>query len=254
MVMQGTRRPLVAGNWKMNGTLAEARSRAAALCDASGALACDVLLAPPFLHIPAVLGVVAGTKIGVAGQDASPFDKGAYTGDVSAVMLADAGCSHVILGHSERRALRGDTDDVVAAKVKASLAVGLVPVLCVGETLQEREAGKTSEVVLRQLNAVLSMLNADEFGKWLLAYEPVWAIGTGRQATPEQAQEVHSLLRARIAEVVGEFASALRILYGGSVKAGNAGELFAMPDVDGVLVGGASLDAKEFLQICAAAR
>lgn len=250
-MVQGIRRPLVAGNWKMHGTLAEAVARARALRDAS--LACDVLVAPPFVHIPAVVAALAGSRVGVAGQDASPHEQGAYTGDVSASMLADAGCSHVIVGHSERRALRGDTDAVVAQKCAAALNAGLLPVVCVGETLAERDAGQTDAVVLRQLAAVLAQLLVAGPGKVVLAYEPVWAIGTGRQATPEQAQAVHALLRGRLASADEGLAAGVRILYGGSVKAGNAAGLFAMPDVDGVLVGGASLDAREFLQICAAA-
>lgn len=252
--MQGTRRPLVAGNWKMNGTLAEARQRASALKGGLPLSGCDVLVAPPFLHIPAVVAAFDGSGVAVAGQDVSPNDKGAFTGDVSAAMLLDAGCTFVIVGHSERRVLRGDTDAVVVSKTKAALAAGLQPVVCVGESLDEREAGQTAVVVLRQLEAVLGGLGVDGASRLVLAYEPVWAIGTGRQATPLQAQEVHALLRAQVALRDPVAASAVRILYGGSVNAANAAELFAMPDVDGVLVGGASLDANEFLKICAAAR
>lgn len=251
-VMQHARRRLVAGNWKMHGTLAEARERAHALRSAA-VLPCDVLIAAPFVHLPLLVEALAGSMIAVAGQDASEHAAGAYTGEVSAPMLADLGCTHVLVGHSERRALHGEDDVVVAAKCVAALAAGLVPVVCVGETLAERDAGATEAVVLRQLDAVLARLSGEEAGRVLLAYEPVWAIGTGRQATPEQAQEVHALLRARFAAIHPVAAGGLRILYGGSVKAANVAGLFAMPDVDGVLVGGASLDAREFLKICAAA-
>jgi triosephosphate isomerase len=253
-VIHGLRRPLVAANWKMHGTRAEARERARCVQDSSGILACDVVLAPPFVHLSAVVDELAGSGIAVAGQDASAHAKGAYTGEVSAAMLADLGCSYVILGHSECRAMHGDSDAVVVQKVKLALAAGLVPIVCVGETLQERESGHTADIVLRQAGAVLGALAVADVQRLLLAYEPVWAIGTGLQATPGQAQEVHGLLRQCVASFAEEAASSARILYGGSVKAANAPDLMGMPDVDGVLVGGASLDANEFLAICAAAR
>lgn len=251
-MVQSVRRLLVAGNWKMNGTLAEAVDRADALRAAGSG--CDVLVAPPFLHVPAVVAALAGTSIGVAGQDASPHAKGAYTGDISAVMLANVGCSHVLVGHSERRALHGETDDAVAAKCVAVLEADLTPIVCVGETLEERDGGQMLPVVLRQLDAVLARLAGADLRRLVLAYEPVWAIGTGRQASPDQAQEIHAVLRARLARHDLGAGSAVRILYGGSVRASSAAAFFAMPDVDGVLVGGASLDAREFLEICAAAR
>lgn len=253
-MQQQARRPLVAGNWKMNGTLAEARTRAGAIGAAAASLGCDVLVAPPFVHLPCVAETLRGCGIGIAGQDVSEHPAGAYTGDVSAPMLLDAGCSHVIVGHSERRALRGDTDARVALKTCAALNAGLTPVVCVGESLAERDAGETGAVVLRQLDAVLAQLPAGRLDGVLLAYEPVWAIGTGRQATPDQVQEVHALLRRRLARESADAAMVVRILYGGSVKAANAATLFELPDVDGVLVGGASLDAHEFLEICALAR
>ena len=253
-MIQGSRRPLVVGNWKMHGTLAEARDRALRLKASAGGLACDVVLAPPAVHLSAVVEALDGSAIAVAGQDASAFEKGAHTGEISAAMLADLGCTHVLLGHSECRAAHGDTDAVVVQKVKMALAAGLVPVVCVGETLQERETGCTAAVVRRQAQAVLTALDVADVPRLLLAYEPVWAIGTGRQATPAQAQEVHALLRECVAAVAAAVSASMRILYGGSVKAGNAAELMGMPDVDGVLVGGASLDASEFLAICAAAR
>ncbi len=248
------RRPLVAGNWKMHGNLAEARERALAVRAGANGLACELALVPPFLHVPLLAELLRDSPVAVGAQDVSEHASGAYTGEVSAGMLVDAGCRYVIVGHSERRALFGDTDAVVAAKFMAARAAGLVPVLCVGETLAEREAGATGNVVLRQLDAVLAVAGSAAVCAAVLAYEPVWAIGTGLTATPAQAQEVHALLRAHLARKDSQGAAAVRILYGGSVKAGNAGEIFAMPDVDGGLVGGASLDAREFLQICAQAR
>ena len=179
--------------------------------------------------------------------------QGAFTGEVSAAMLKDVGCTHVIVGHSERRQLFRESDAAVARKFVAAQANGLVPVLCLGETLEERESGKTWEVVSRQLEAVVSVSGIDAFARAIIAYEPVWAIGTGRNATPDQAQEVHAMIRSRLAALSGTIADSVRILYGGSVKAANARELFSMPDIDGGLVGGASLKAEEFAQICAAA-
>lgn len=250
----GLRRPLVVGNWKMNGSCAAARARALALRNGVMSTDCDVLVAPPAVHVFPVSEELRGSRIGVAGQDVSEFPDGAHTGDTSAAMLVDAGCSHVLVGHSERRARHGETDDEVAAKAFAALGAGLVPIVCVGETLAEREGGMTEAVVLRQLEAVLAGSLPGGLDMLVLAYEPVWAIGTGRNATPEQAQAVHSCLRARVARADAGAATRVRILYGGSVKASNAPALFAMPDIDGVLVGGASLDAQEFLEICAAAR
>lgn len=251
-MQQDARRPLVAGNWKMNGSLAEARERARAVVAGMAAAGrCEVAMAPPFVHLAVVAAELAGSSVSLAAQDASEHDAGAHTGDVSAPMLHEAGCRYVLVGHSERRHGSGETDALVARKFAAVRRAGLVPVLCVGETLSERDAGQTASVVARQLDAVLSL---QQFGDAVLAYEPVWAIGTGRNATPEQAQEVHALLRAQLARKDAENARGVRILYGGSVKAANAGSLFAMPDVDGALVGGASLDAREFLEICAQAR
>ena len=249
---QSTRRPLVAGNWKMHGSLAETRARVTALLAGLDGLACEVVIAPPFPHLALAAELAAGSALAVAGQDLSPEATGARTGEVSAAMLADAGCRYVLVGHSECRQYHGDSNAVVAAKFRQAQAHGLLPVLCVGETLAEREAGRTGEVVTRQLDAALA---DGGFAGALLAYEPVWAIGSGRQATPEQAQEVHALLRARLADRIdAATAAATRILYGGSVKASGAAGLFAMPDIDGGLVGGASLDAREFLGICAQAR
>jgi triosephosphate isomerase len=202
----------------------------------------------------AALGAAAAKGIDIGAQDVSEREPGAFTGDVAATMLADVGCRWVIVGHSERRQLHGESDAVVAAKAEAALKAGLRPIVCVGETLAEREAGQTGAVVTRQLDAVLDRIGAAALARGALAYEPVWAIGTGRTATPAQAQEVHSGLRARVATRDPETAAALRILYGGSVKPANAAELFTQADIDGGLIGGASLVADDFAAICAAAR
>lgn len=253
-MQQDVRRPLVAGNWKMNGTLAEAGARARALATAVAGLRCDVVIAPPVLHLPVVSAQLAGSVVLPAAQDVSEHDDGAHTGEVSAAMLRDAGCRYVLVGHSERRHGLGESDARVARKFLAASRAGLTPVLCVGETLAEREAGHTAQVVLRQLDTVLAQAGVEGFAGAVLAYEPVWAIGTGRNATAEQAQEMHALLRARLGRAGDMLARNTRIVYGGSVKAGNAASLFAMPDVDGGLVGGASLDVQEFLEICAQAQ
>lgn len=253
-VQPDVRRPLVAGNWKMHGTLAEARERALSVACGVPALCCDVWLAPPVLHVSAVAECLAGSRVGLVAQDVSRHAAGAHTGEISAGMLVDAGCRGVIVGHSERRQSLGESDELVGAKALAACGAGLVPVVCVGETVAERDAGETAKVVLRQLDAVLALLPVAALAQLVLAYEPVWAIGTGRNATPEQAQEVHALLRQRVAGKDPGASRRMRILYGGSVKAGSAPALFAMPDVDGGLVGGASLDAREFLAICALAR
>jgi triosephosphate isomerase len=249
------RRSLVAGNWKMHGS----RSENAALIDEilaadQGDNGPEVLVCPPFVYLWEVGRQLRGSSVALGAQDVCAEAIGAHTGEISASMLKDVGCSHVIVGHSERRALYGDDDQLVARKFAACQREGLTPILCVGETLEEREDGRTAEVVLRQLDAVLGVAGADGFMKAVLAYEPVWAIGTGKTATPEQAQAVHALLRARLAEKDATMAACLRILYGGSVKAANAAELFAMRDVDGGLVGGASLNGQEFRRICEGGR
>jgi triosephosphate isomerase len=248
------RQALVAGNWKMNGS----RDSAVKLADAvhqgldsrDGA---EVLLCPPFVHLADVARVLKDSGVRLGAQDLCAEDNGAFTGEVSGAMLKDFGCRYVIVGHSERRALFGETDARVARKFMAAQKAGLIPILCVGETLAEREAGETPGVVSRQLKAVLDSAGSVAFGQAVVAYEPVWAIGTGRTATPDQAQEVHALIRGLLAAQDAKIAAATRLLYGGSVKVANAAELFGMPDIDGGLVGGASLDAKEFLAICAAA-
>ena len=245
------RRSLVAGNWKMHGS----RSENAALIDEilaadQGDSGPEVLVCPPFVYLWEAGRQLRGSSVALGAQDVCAEAIGAHTGEISASMLKDVGCTHAIVGHSERRALYGEDDQLVARKFAAAQREGLTPILCVGETLEEREEGRTAEVVLRQLDAVLGVAGTDGFMRAVMAYEPVWAIGTGKNATPDQAQEVHALLRARLAEKDATMAACLRILYGGSVKAVNAAELFAMPDVDGGLVGGAALNGEEFRRIC----
>ena len=233
---------LVAGNWKMHGT----RAANQALLDAivAGVKGVECALCVPFPYLAQAAERLRGTQISWGAQNLSAHASGAHTGEVSAAMLADFGCRYVLVGHSERRQLYGETDAQAAAKFAAARAAGLRPILCVGETLEERDAGRTEAVVARQLDAALGKAG---FGDAVLAYEPVWAIGTGRTATPEQAQAVHAFLRPRVG-------AAARILYGGSVKPDNAAAIFAQPDVDGGLIGGASLVAKDFLAICTMAQ
>jgi triosephosphate isomerase len=244
-----SRRKLVVGNWKMNGSVAANAALLDALKAASlGGTEVSVCVPAPYLRDVATL--LAGSAIAWGGQDCSPHASGAYTGEVSAAMLAELGCRHVIVGHSERRAMHGESDELVAAKAAAALGNGLVPIVCVGETLAEREGANTERVVARQLGAVIELLGA-RIDEAVVAYEPVWAIGTGKTATPAEAQSVHAFLRALLA-ARGANAAAIRILYGGSVKADNAAQLFAEPDLDGGLIGGASLKAADFIAICRA--
>jgi len=250
----GGRRPLVAGNWKMHGNRDQAaRLVGELLARGAGMGAAEIIVCPPFVHLTDVGRQLAGSKIGLGAQAVCAEEAGAHTGEVSAAMLADLGCRYVIVGHSERRAMYGEDDGLVARKFVAARRHGLVPILCVGETLAEREGNETESAVLRQLDAVVAAAGIRAFASAVIAYEPVWAIGTGRTATPGQAQDVHALIRGRIEKNDATITASLRVLYGGSVKAGNAAELFAMPDVDGGLIGGASLKADEFGSICAAA-
>jgi triosephosphate isomerase len=245
---------LVAGNWKMHGSLSANSALLAALVsgiDRAAAAQCAVCVPAPYLA--QAQASLAGTPIGWGAQNVSEHAQGAYTGECSVAMLRDFGCGYAIVGHSERRALYAETDLLVAAKVAAVLAGGLTPICCVGETLAEREAGQTQSVVSRQLAAVLDRVGIGAFASIVVAYEPVWAIGTGRTATPEQAQEVHAAIRAQLVLADAVIADGVRILYGGSVKASNAKDIFRMPDVDGGLIGGASLVAGDFLAIHAAA-
>ena len=248
------RRPLVAGNWKLNGSrAANVELLNAIRAGLAGRPRCDVMVCPPFVYLAEICAALAGSGILVGAQNVSAESSGAFTGEVSAAMLRDVGCTHVIVGHSERRALYGESDALVARKFQAAQAAGLQPILCIGETLKERQSGITEEVVTRQLSAVLDQVAIGHFARSVIAYEPVWAIGTGQTASPEQAQEVHARIRAIVAARDARIAAELRILYGGSVKGSNASALFAMPDIDGGLVGGASLDAADFLRICGAA-
>jgi triosephosphate isomerase len=216
-------------------------------------LAADVLVCPPFVYLSEAGRLLKDAEIDLGAQSLCAESSGAFTGEISGAMLRDVGCRYVLVGHSERRQLFGEHDALVARKFVAAQAAGLVPVLCVGETLEEREQGRTTEVVARQLDAVLAVCGVAALRSAVIAYEPVWAIGTGRNATPEQAQDVHATIRARVEALDARIANEVRVLYGGSVKASNARELFAMADIDGGLVGGASLKADEFAQICAAA-
>jgi triosephosphate isomerase len=248
------RRPVVAGNWKLNGSRA---ANGSLLRSIRSALRpdwnCDVMVCPPSVYLGEVRAALDGSSILLGAQDASAEDGGAFTGEVAARMLGEMGCTHVIVGHSERRRLHRESDALIARKFRAVRAAGLQPILCVGETLQERQAGETENVVTRQLVAILDGIAMEEVASSMIAYEPVWAIGTGHTATPKQAQEVHAHIRAILAARNARIADELRILYGGSVNGSNAAALFAMPDVDGGLVGGASLDAAEFVRICSAA-
>jgi len=246
---------LIAGNWKMHGALAESRQLVDALrAGVTPGAKATMLLCPPFVYLPAVHGWLQGSPILLGAQDlADKPATGAYTGEVSGQMLRDVGCGHVIVGHSERRALYGETDAIVATKFEAAQVAGLIPIVCVGETLEQREASQTRAVIERQVAAVVDSAGVQAFGKAVIAYEPVWAIGTGRTASPEQAQEVHAFIRGMISARDATIAAGLSILYGGSVKGANARSLFAMADIDGGLVGGASLVAAEFLEIFRAA-
>jgi len=250
------RTKIVAGNWKMNLDRAKAKELTAAVAARRGeAAAVELVLCPPALYVETVGATLAGVKsnVGLGAQNMHDKASGAFTGEVAPPMLVDLGCQYVILGHSERRTLFGETDAAVNVKTKAALAAGLVPIVCVGETLEEREAGKTAAVVTGQVQGSLAGLSAAELEKVVVAYEPVWAIGTGKVATPEQAQEVHALIRRLLAGLSSpEVAARVRIQYGGSVKPDNAADLARQPDIDGALVGGASLKADDFLGIAKA--
>ena len=247
------RTKLVAGNWKMHGKLETNQALLARVKEAAAGFKSACAVCVPFPYLAQAQAALAGSKVAWGAQNVSEHAQGAYTGEVAAAMLVEFGCRYVLVGHSERRALYGESDAVVAAKFAAALQAGLTPILCVGESLAEREAGITGEVVTRQLDAVIAKSGVAALASAVLAYEPVWAIGTGKTASPQQAQDVHALIRRRIAASDATVAQGAQILYGGSVKPGNAQELFAMPDIDGGLIGGASLVAEDFLAICAAA-
>lgn len=247
----GSKKKLIAGNWKMNGGLAANEALIQLLIAGAADAVCDVAVAVPAPYLAQVQALTADSVVSLGAQDVSRHEAGAYTGEISASMLKDFGASYVLVGHSERRQYHGETDAIVAEKAQRALAAGITPVVCVGETLQERDAGQTETVVKRQLAAVIH-LNGHCISEVVVAYEPVWAIGTGRTASPEQAQAVHAVLRAQLA-AASDKAERIRLLYGGSMNAANAALLLAQPDIDGGLVGGASLKAPDFLQIIAAA-
>ena len=246
------KKKLIAGNWKMNGTAASNPVLLQALLAQSADWQCLVAVCVPAVYLAQVQGIVEGTGISLGSQDVSAFETGAYTGEISATMLKDFAARYAIVGHSERRQYHGETDATVAAKATRALAAGITPIVCVGETLAEREAGRTEEVVKRQLAAVIHA-NGHCISEIVVAYEPVWAIGTGKTATPEMAQQVHAVLRAQL-NAASENADRIHILYGGSMNAANAQQLLAQPDIDGGLVGGAALKAADFLSIIASAR
>ena len=248
------RQPLVAGNWKMNGSRASVKSLLDGLRQGVPENGVEVLVCAPFIHIPLAAELLAGSAIVLGAQSVSEYENGAYTGEISAGMLKDYGCRYVIIGHSERRHILGETNETVARKFRHARDSGLQVILCLGERLEEREAGMTEQVLSEQLDAVIAAAGMECFDGAVIAYEPVWAIGTGRTATPEQAQAAHSFIRLQVARHDDRIADGLRILYGGSVKADNAAGLFAMADVDGGLIGGASLKVDDFLAICRAAR
>ena len=246
------KKKLIAGNWKMNGGLAFNEALVRALQTAPAPEGLEVAVCVPAPYLAQVQALLAGSPIALGAQDVSRFEAGAYTGEVSTAMLKDFGVRYAIVGHSERRAYHAENDAVVADKTARALAAGITPIVCIGETLAEREAGKTEEVVKRQLAAVIHV-NGHCISEIVVAYEPVWAIGTGKTATPEQAQQVHAVLRAQL-HAASDRSALMRILYGGSMNAANAAELLAQPDIDGGLIGGAALKAPDFLTIVAAAR
>lgn len=248
------RQPLIAGNWKMNGS----KQSITALLDGvntgmGDVVKAEVAVCAPAIYIPLVQELLQGSAVAWGGEDLSVHDSGAYTGEISAAMLNDFGCKYVLVGHSERRTYHHENDELVAEKFAVAVTSGLVPVLCIGETLEEREQGITEEVVVRQIEAVITRVGIDALGKGVIAYEPVWAIGTGKTATPEMAQDAHATIRTRIAKSDATVADNMRILYGGSMNAANAAELLAQSDIDGGLIGGASLQPQDFLAIARAA-
>lgn len=246
------RTPLIAGNWKMNGSLAANATLLAGILRDEAAVSAELAVCVPAPYLAQVQSVLGGSPVRWGAQDVSAQERGAFTGEVSAQMLLEFGCSYVIVGHSERRSYHAESDELVAQKAQRALASGLTPIVCFGETLEEREQGATDAVVSRQLAPVLDAMRT-QLASMVIAYEPVWAIGTGKTATPEMAQQVHARLRAMLAERDAESAQQVRILYGGSMKPDNAKDLLAKPDIDGGLIGGASLNASDFLAIAHAA-
>lgn len=247
------RRKLVAGNWKMNGSLAANTALLTGIKAELGESDCEVVVCVPFPYLAQCQAQLTGSAISLGAQDVSAHEAGAYTGEVSVAMLQDFGCRYVIVGHSERRAYHAESSELVAEKTVRALKAGMIPIVCVGETLAEREAGQTDKIVGQQIDAVLALITVDDLARIIVAYEPVWAIGTGKTATPQMAQEVHAMLRAKLASKDVAAAVKVQILYGGSMKPGNAQQLLMMPDIDGGLIGGAALKASDFLAIIHAA-
>ena len=248
------RRAVIAGNWKMNKNRAEAKALITELLPLVKDADCEVVLCTPYTNLETALALTEGTNVKVGAENCHWAESGAFTGEISAPMLKELGVQYVIIGHSERRQYFGETDETVNLRTRAAIAAGLTVMMCIGETLEEREAGKLVEVIERQMNVGLKDVTAADCAKLVIAYEPVWAIGTGKTATPDQAQEVHALIRATLAKLVGaETAETVRIQYGGSMKPGNAAELLAKKDIDGGLIGGAALKAADFAGIIAAA-
>jgi len=248
------RQPLIAGNWKMNGSLDSVTALVEGIkAGLAPVTTAEMAVCPPFVYLPAVATLIGGTSISLGAQDVSDQEGGAYTGEVAPGMLTDVGCRYVIVGHSERRSLYGESDVFTASKFAAARKAGLIPILCVGELLEEREQGITEQVVSRQLDAVIELEGVSALADAVIAYEPVWAIGTGKTASPDQAQDVHAFIRGKLAVLDADVAAKVRKLYGGSMNAGNAAELLAMADIDGGLIGGASLKPADFLAIGTAA-
>lgn len=246
------RKTLVAGNWKLNGSTESIQELLKGVLAGMSEAKTDVAVCAPYIYIPLVQETLSGTDIAYGSQSISENESGAFTGEISGSMLNDFNCQYAIVGHSERRSIFGEKDEDTAAKFAAARKNGLTPILCVGELLEEREQGITEEVVSRQLDAVISLEGVEALADAVIAYEPVWAIGTGKTASPQQAQDVHAYIRGKIAKLNASVAEKVQILYGGSVNGGNANELFAMSDIDGGLIGGASLKAEDFLAICKA--
>ena len=248
------RQPLVAGNWKMNGSLDSVKPLVEGIKAGMDAVTtAEMAVCPPYVYIPVVAGLLEGSAIALGAQDINDQESGAHTGEVAPNMLTDVGCKYAIVGHSERRSIYGESDEFTASKFAAARKAGLVPILCVGELLEEREQGITEQVVARQLDAVINLEGIAALADAVIAYEPVWAIGTGKTATPDQAQDVHAFIRGKLAGLDGDVAEKTRILYGGSMNAGNAADLLSMADIDGGLIGGASLKPDDFLAIGKAA-
>jgi len=248
------RQPLVAGNWKMNGSLASIKTLVEGIkAGLSSVTTAELAVCPPYVYIPQVAAMLKGTSIALGAQDVNDKESGAHTGEVAPGMLTDVGCKYAIVGHSERRSIYGESDEFTARKFAAARQAGLVPILCVGELLEEREQGITEDVVARQLDAVIKLEGVAALADAVIAYEPVWAIGTGKTASPQQAQDVHAFIRGKLAALDAGVAEKVQILYGGSMNAGNAADLLAMSDIDGGLIGGASLKPDDFLAIGKAA-